>query len=143
MAEEEPVEEPESGEGTFAFSDGSKYDGAWLLKEGVKMRHGRGVYIDGAAEEQTYEGEWLEDKMEGRGTFRYASGAKYEGEFTGNKYHGHGIFTFPDGAVYEGPFKENQMHGLGKFTDATGVVWSGKFYNGAGPGLGLGSVIAQ
>ena len=42
------------------------------------MRHGRGVYVDGAAEDQKYEGEWCDDMMQGRGTFSYASGAKYE-----------------------------------------------------------------
>ena len=114
MAEEEAPPEPETGEGTFAFSDGSKYgshvlsslspsvcvrlrlmrqchphsalsalcgactDGRWLKRDGTKMRHGRGVYIDGASEDQVYEGEWFEDAMQGRGTFRYASGAKYE-----------------------------------------------------------------
>ena len=42
------------------------------------MRHGHGMYVDGVAEGQTYEGEWQEDVMQGRGIFRYASNAKYE-----------------------------------------------------------------
>uniref|UniRef100_A0A7S2DHM1 MORN repeat-containing protein 5 n=1 Tax=Haptolina brevifila TaxID=156173 RepID=A0A7S2DHM1_9EUKA len=142
--EPEAPAEPEVGEGAFTFADGSKYDGSWIkTEEGGLKRHGRGVFKDGPAEEQTYEGEWVDDMMQGRGTFRYVSGAKYEGEFLGNKYHGHGIFLFPDGAAYEGPFQENQMHGHGKFTDAQGVVWTGKFYNGTGPGLAHGSVVAK
>lgn len=36
------------------------------------------MYVDGASEEQKYEGEWVDDQMQGRGTFTYASGAKYE-----------------------------------------------------------------
>ena len=131
------------------------------------MRQGRGRFVDGASEEQTYEGEWADDMMQGRGTFRYASGAKYEvasclaccctherhtdrrsppaaqGEFVANKYNGHGIFTFPDGSSYEGPFVDSQMHGMGKYVDAQGTVWTGKFYNGVGPGLGHGSVVAK
>ena len=118
-------------------------DGAWLKKDGTTMRHGRGVYIDGASEEQKYEGEWSDDQMQGRGTFTYASGAKYEGEFLANKYHGHGSFTFPDGSVYVGEFKENQMHGKGLYTDPQGVEWKGKFYNGTGPGLAAGTVVAK
>lgn len=114
-----------------------------MKKDGVMLRHGRGRFIDGASEDQTYEGEWCDDMMQGRGTFCYQSGAKYEGEFVANKYHGHGIFVFPDGATYEGPFELNQMHGVGKYTDAQGVVWSGKFYNGVGPGLSHGSVVAK
>ena len=113
------------------------------MKEGVKLRHGRGVYVDGASEDQRYEGEWVDDAMQGRGTFQYASGAKYEGEFLGNGYHGHGIFTFPDGAVYTGSFQDNQMHGQGTFKDVHGVEWNGKFYNGTGPGLAHGSVVTK
>ena len=52
-----------------------------MKKDGVQMRHGRGVYVDSPAEEQRYEGEWSDDAMAGRGTFQYSSGAKYEGEF--------------------------------------------------------------
>ena len=88
------------------------------------MRHGRGVYDDGA--KQRYEGEWLNDAMHGRGTFEYASGAKYEGEFVENKYDGYGTFIFPNGAKYEGSFKDNQFHGSGTFTDAQHVEWKGK-----------------
>ena len=49
-----------------------------MIKEGVKTRHGQGMYVDGVAEGQTYEGEWQDDAMQGRGIFRYASNAKYE-----------------------------------------------------------------
>ena len=116
-------------------------EGEWLIKDGVKMRHGQGIYIDGMAEGQTYEGEWQDDTMTGRGVFRYASSAKYEGEFLKNLYHGHGIYTFPDGAAYDGPFSNNQMHGAGTFTDKQGVKWKGKFYNGSGPGLPGGAAV--
>ena len=116
--------------------------GDWKANaEGVKMRHGRGVYDDGA--KQRYEGEWAEDMMHGRGTFEYASGAKYEGEFAANKYDGYGTFTFANGSFYEGNFKDNQFHGAGTFTDAQHVEWKGKFYNGTGPGLSHGSVVAR
>ena len=94
-----------------------------------------GVCIDGAAKGQTYEGEWADDAMAGRGAFRYATSAKYEGEFLNNQYQGHGTYTFPSGAVYDGPFVENQMHGEGTYTDEHGVQWKGTFYMGSGPGL--------
>ena len=96
---------------------------------------GNGVFIDGAAKGQTYEGEWADDAMAGRGAFRYATSAKYEGEFLNNQYQGHGTYTFPSGAVYDGPFVENQMHGEGTYTDEHGVQWKGTFYMGSGPGL--------
>ena len=109
--------------------------GDWVIEDGTKFRHGHGIFVNGAAEGNTYEGEWSNDKMHGRGTFVYASKAKYEGEFADNVYSGHGIYTFPDGAVYDGPFVESQMHGKGLFTDAQGIPWRGEFYNGTGPGL--------
>jgi len=142
--EEETPPEPESGRGAFNFPDGSKYEGDWISsKDGKQMRHGHGRFAD-AAEEQIYEGEWADDAMHGRGSFRYASGAKFEGEFEGNKYHGHGTYTFPDGSSYTGPFVSNQMHGNGCFTDTQGVEWKGRFYNGSGPGLpGHASVLAR
>ena len=132
--EPEP-EEPQEGVSAFTFTDGSKYEGAWVIKEGKKLRHGHGVFIDGAAKGQTYEGEWADDAMAGRGAFRYATSAKYEGEFLNNQYQGHGTYTFPSGAVYDGPFVENQMHGEGTYTDEHGVQWKGTFYMGSGPGL--------
>ena len=52
--------------------------GDWVIQDGTKFRHGHGVFVNGAAEGNTYEGEWNNDKMHGRGTFVYASKAKYE-----------------------------------------------------------------
>ena len=46
-----------------------------MKKDGVMLRHGRGRFVDGASEDQTYEGEWCDDMMQGRGTFCYQSGA--------------------------------------------------------------------
>ena len=106
-AEEAPPE-PEEGDGTFYFGDGSKYgeqhpqpsrawcarppavpptrllpstEGHWMIKDGVKMRHGKGMFVEGVEEgstPQSYEGEWSEDAMNGYGIFRYATNAKYE-----------------------------------------------------------------
>eukprot|EP00965_Chrysotila_dentata_P231510 6198405-Pleurochrysis_carterae.AAC.4 len=56
------------------------------MKDGAKQRHGQGVYTD-TLEGHTYEGEWLNDKMHGRGTFRYASNARYEGVLWQGKFY--------------------------------------------------------
>ena len=57
-------------------------EGHWLVKDGVKMRHGKGMFIEGVPDSsttpQSYEGEWKEDAMSGYGVFRYATNAKYE-----------------------------------------------------------------
>ena len=79
---EEPAEEaepepegPTEGKGSFVFPDGSKYDGDWVLKDKKKLRHGYGVFIDG---EQLYEGEWVEDKMQGEGGFALFGSFSYD-----------------------------------------------------------------
>jgi hypothetical protein len=38
-----------------------------MKKDGVMLRHGRGRFVDGASEDQTYEGEWCDVMMQGRG----------------------------------------------------------------------------
>merc|ERR1719316_673666 len=118
VEEEEEVEEEqgppplEEGEGKYVFPDGSWFQGTWQkggeIGENLR-RHGKGVHVDG---DQSYDGDWFE-----------------------NKYHGSGKYTWPSGACYEGEWLENRMHGKGVDVDAQGVSWSGRFYNGAGPGL--------
>lgn len=57
-----------------------------------------GVYRTG---DYSYEGEWVDDKMQGEGKFQFASGAVYSGSWRSNKYEGHGQYTWPDGKRYE------------------------------------------
>ncbi|PNH00864.1 Radial spoke head 1 [Tetrabaena socialis] len=91
-----------------------------------------GVYREG---DYVYEGQFVEDVIQGRGTFTYASGSKYSGDWQANKYHGKGTYSWPDGRRYDGLWEESRMHGLGVFTDASGHKWEGQFFNGSGPGL--------
>ena len=60
-----------NGQGTFTFSDGSKYVG-----------------------------EWKDDKPYGQGTFTSPDGSKYVGEWKDGKRHGYGTMTSPDGSKY-------------------------------------------
>ena len=59
-----------------------------------------GVYkwSDGRA----YEGEWKNNKMDGKGDFSWADGRKYSGEYVDDKKQGYGVFQWPDGRRYEG-----------------------------------------
>ena len=122
------VETESSGVGTFAFVDGSRYEGEWASFEGgVRERHGRGTLQDGP---EKYEGEWEHDAMSGEGTYSFASGAKYVGAMAANAFHGTGTYSFADGAVYVGSWREGRMHGQGRYTDSEGVEWEGQFFNG-------------
>ena len=67
------------GNGTFTYSNGSKY-----------------------------EGEWKEGKQDGQGTLTSPSGYKYEGEWKDGKPDGQGTEFFPDGIKGIGEFREGR-----------------------------------
>lgn len=125
----EAPKEPEiiTGKGHFDLPDGSQYDGDWKEVSGRKCREGHGKFTCGP---ETYIGDWLADRMEGKGEYSYASGAIYRGDFKDNLMHGEGEYTFPDGAAYKGSWSTNKMHGVGTYLDKEGNVFSGKFING-------------
>lgn len=45
----------------------------------------------------------------------------YEGQFTDNRITGKGVYKWPDGSIYEGEVKDGLRHGYGiyKIDDAT------------------------
>jgi hypothetical protein len=56
-----------------------------------------------------YEGEFKDNKKDGKGTWKLADGSVYEGvykgEFKGGAIDGKGTWKLADGSVYEGEFK--------------------------------------
>ena len=76
------------------------------------MRHGPGVQV--WPDNAKYEGEWRENKANGRGKFWHADGDIYEGEWEDDKANGFGIYIHVNGAQYEGYWKNNLKHGEGK-----------------------------
>ena len=64
------------GKGIFYCSNGEKYEGDWKNNK----RDGKGEYFlkDGI---KIYEGDWKNDKFNGRGIFYYNNGDKYEGDW--------------------------------------------------------------
>ena len=126
----EEVEEPTPvvpEKGTFVFSDGSQYDGEWVMLDDVRQRHGKGTYTDGP---EKYDGDWKCDRMHGKGTYTFASKAQYNGDFCDNKFEGTGSYVWPDGRRYDGQWKDSKFHGKGKYVDADKVTWEGVFFNG-------------
>ena len=131
---EERITSPIFSKGAYVFPNGDKYNGDFVhLPEGGLLRQGKGEHIgnDGLK----YEGEWLDDKMHGKGKMNCASGAVYEGDFDMNRFHGYGKYTWPDGSFFEGSFKENKMTGEGRFTDVNNEVWLGEFARNSALGL--------
>ena len=68
--------------------------------KGVRQRHGKGKYTDGA---ECYEGDWENDALHGSDCMVIlAGGAEYKGDMQGHMYHGLGRYVWSDGATYEG-----------------------------------------
>ena len=78
-------------------------------QRGIEERCGYGVQIwtDGAV----YEGNWLDNKAEGKGTFWHAEGDIYIGEFKADQASGFGVYTHMNGSRYEGEWVNDVQQG--------------------------------
>ena len=47
-------------------------------------------------------GEYVADKMQGRGCYTFADGRRYEGEYHANQKHGRGVYKWPSGLLFTG-----------------------------------------
>ena len=97
------------------------------------MRDGKGKYT---SDEETYEGDWKEDKKDGNGIIIYKNGCKYEGQFKNNKIEGIGKMSWIDGAYYSGEFKNNIFNGKGVLKGNNNHIYNGYFQNGIYNGEG-------
>jgi len=82
-----------------------------------------------------YEGDFINNKRHGHGTYIYGEGTewrgdKYIGEYKDGKKNGHGTYTFSDGDKYIGEFKDNKKHGLGTYFYGLKSKWAGDKYIG-------------
>lgn len=69
----------------------------------------------------TDEGDWVSDKKDGRGTYKFANGSEYEGEWVENTQEGKGRMRFPNGCVYEGEFTGGTREGRGTYSWPSGA----------------------
>ena len=59
---------------------------------------GKYIYQNG----DVYEGDWLDDKCHGFGTFTTIDGSKFEGNWENDKKEGFGKESYSDGSCFEG-----------------------------------------
>ena len=99
------------------LSDESIYYGEWHNK--TELKHGRGIicYNNG----DRFEG-YIKDDMILNGKMIYNTGVTYEGEWKNDKQDGKGTETWLDGAIYTGDYKEGKKCGWGVFTWSDGSV---------------------
>ena len=114
-------------QGTYIWSDGSKYEGAF--KDGKPSGQGTltspGWY--------NYVGQWKNDKFHGHGTLTWSNGDKYEGEWKDGRRNGQGILSYSVpccGQKYRGEWKNGKFHGQGAFTWSDGYSRSFRLRQG-------------
>jgi hypothetical protein len=72
---------------------------------------------------QRFSGTRREGRMEGRGTYTWANGARYEGEYRDDRRHGRGTQTWANGYRYEGEWRDGRADGYGEYYDAASGIW--------------------
>ena len=60
--------------------------------------------------------------MDGLGVYKYANGSVYDGNWKDNKFNGRGKLTHPSGKQYDGYFKDGLPEGQGWYRDKDGHV---------------------
>ena len=102
---------------------------------GEMMKEGYGVYYYQNGDK--YDGQWKDDKKEGKGYFFYKeTGEVYKGNFSNDLPNGIGIYYFKNGDRYEGSFKDGKKHGKGTIIFKNGGKFKGEFKNDLKHGKG-------
>ena len=105
---------------------------------GITKDFKREGYGNETTQEYTYEGNFHNDKKDGKGKLRYIKyGDIYEGEFKEGKISGKGKYTFHDKSEYIGNFKNHDMDGEGTFKWPNGNIYKGKYVKGKREGSGI------
>ena len=71
---------------------------------------------------KTYNGNWANGKMNGKGKFTYPDGSYYEGEFINGKKCGFGLYKWENDKYYEGKWKNDKQNGFGIYHDKNKVI---------------------
>ncbi|MBM7643192.1 hypothetical protein [Streptococcus loxodontisalivarius] len=78
----------------------------------------------------SYQGQVVNNRMNGQGTLTFKNGDVYEGNFVNGVFDGQGTFTAKAGWSYTGGFKDGQADGQGTLTTASGKTYKGTFKQG-------------
>ncbi len=127
-----------SGNVTWSYADGRKYCGD--LKNGQLTGRGK-LYSN--ANRLIWDGEFKNGNPCGKGILYFENGNRYEGEILNGKCHGQGTFIYPQGS-WTGEWREDKRwtgNGLIIFYDKngnpTGKTYNGSMVNGVASGQGV------
>ncbi len=96
--------------------------------------HGRGIMR--YANNDTYEGQWVNGLRQGKGQQTNADGSVYQGDFRADSQTGQGTLSSAQGDSYTGSFQDGEYHGPGELTYENGDIFRGTFVYGSREGAG-------
>jgi len=108
------------------WKEGDEYEGEIQNNK----RHGIGTMNFGSNSSSSFHGEWIDDKINGKGLFTFDVGIKYEGYWKDGNPHGRGVYTYANGDNYDGEFKNGVKNGKGLYTFSNGNKKEGYWKEG-------------
>lgn len=111
-----------NGKGRVTYPNNSFFEGDFkdFLKEG------NGMFI---SENEKIQGVWTENKLNGLCEIIFENGDFYQGNVVNNKMHGKGFYRWANMDVYEGDFTNGERSGVGTFTMKSGRSYEGEWVN--------------
>ena len=100
------------------------------------IKHGKGKIIFYNNNSESYEGDFKNGDITGKGFYIWKNKHTYLGDFLRGKMHGKGIYKWPDGNIYEGDYIYGIKEGYGEFKWNDGRIYKGPFKNGKQHGKG-------
>ena len=107
------------------YNEDYNYNGDFI--NNIKEGKGKIIFINFG---DIYEGDFHDDKINGKGFYKWKNKETYYGDFINAKMHGHGIYKWPDGSQYEGEYINNIKVGYGIYKWRDGRIFKGNFENG-------------
>lgn len=123
----------------FPFVGGSNYKGSWNMDQ----KEGFGVQVN--PNNTKYEGEWANNKHNGRGTLWVKKGKSYIRQYVGDwadgEMDGQGVYYYDDGSIYKGGWLRNKRSNEGRCDYNNGDHYVGEWANDLQEGLGSMSYV--
>lgn len=125
---EAPKDKVRNGVDKYTWPNGTNYDGEWVNNK----ISGKGSieYKNG----DKYIGSFKDNKKSGKGTYIWANSEIYIGNWVGDKMSGEGSYKYKNGDAYKGSWSNNKMHGNGIYTLKGGKsikgLWSNNKFTG-------------
>eukprot|EP00754_Rhynchopus_humris_P037233 Rhum_TRINITY_DN19355_c0_g1::Rhum_TRINITY_DN19355_c0_g1_i1::g.169835::m.169835 len=116
---------------TACSDNDPEYEFSGMMRDGKKNGPGKLVFKYGV-----YEGNFVNDMMEGQGRLELKTGNVYDGEFVRSRFEGRGVLRWRNGREYVGMMRSGNMMGRGKLTSKDGE-YEGDFYHNEFFGKGV------